>query len=283
MSLFGIAVVTRRALLFVSLIVGVAIASNQIALAAPPARSPEDGQAAFSQKCVACHTIGEGDLLGPDLAGVATRRDQEWLTRWLLAPDEVLAQGDAIATDLLKKYDNLAMPNLKLTEAEVSSLIAYLAAPDSVTPAPEGQPAPKGDPAVGKSHFTGTKRLLNGGPACIACHSITGIGAFGGGALGPDLTGAYARLGDALITWPESVLPMQAIYSEKPLTADERANLLAFVQDAAVAQRPTQAVWQLAGLAVAGVAILLGLSHVIWRQRIHKVRQPMVARQRTRG
>src|ERR1043166_7153940 len=40
----------------------------------------------FRSRCSACHTIGKGDGVGPDLAGVTTRRDRAWLTRYLAAP-----------------------------------------------------------------------------------------------------------------------------------------------------------------------------------------------------
>ena len=38
------------------------------------------GMTTFDEKCSACHTIGSGPLVGPDLAGVTVVRDHEWLT-----------------------------------------------------------------------------------------------------------------------------------------------------------------------------------------------------------
>lgn len=256
-------------------------------LAAPPSQSPGEGERIFQQKCAGCHTVGKGDLLGPDLAGVTGRRDRAWLRRWIAEPDKVLAAGDPIATDLLKKYNNIPMPNLGLSESEGASLIAYLeAAGGGAPPGQAGAVAgvlPKGDAVVGKNLFTGTDRLQSGGPSCRACHSIAGIGALGGGALGPDLTGSYSRLGDAMITWPENFAPMKAIYSEKPLTEQEKAHLLAFFQSGSLGQRSTQAVWQLTGLAVAGVAVVLITASIIWRRRLSNVRRPMVTGQGRRG
>ena len=47
----------------------------------------ETGKALFQSKgCVACHTIGKGKLVGPDLKGVTNRRDQEWIAKWLKEP-----------------------------------------------------------------------------------------------------------------------------------------------------------------------------------------------------
>src|SRR5262249_45688413 len=45
----------------------------------------------FRTRCLGCHTIGKGDVVGPDLAGVMTRRDRAWLARYLTEPDRMLA------------------------------------------------------------------------------------------------------------------------------------------------------------------------------------------------
>src|SRR5262249_10552912 len=52
------------------------------------------------------------------------------------------------------------------------------------------------DVDLGRELFTGEKRLVNGGPACIWCHTADGSGRLGG-KLGPDLTKAYDRAGGA--------------------------------------------------------------------------------------
>ncbi len=88
------------------------------------------GQEIFSAKCTACHSIGKGVIVGPDLQGVTQERDHDWLARWISEPDVVLAEGDPIATELLAEYNNVPMPNLQLTADEVNNLIAYLANPD---------------------------------------------------------------------------------------------------------------------------------------------------------
>lgn len=41
-----------------------------------------NGQRLFASKCSACHTIGKGDKLGPDLAGVSARRERAWIARY---------------------------------------------------------------------------------------------------------------------------------------------------------------------------------------------------------
>jgi protein SCO1/2 len=88
----------------------------------------QDGQRLFQSRCSACHTIGQGDKTGPDLMGVTARRERAWLTRYLQAPNEMLAAGDPIATALFNKYKKIGMPNLRLASSEVADLLSFLEA-----------------------------------------------------------------------------------------------------------------------------------------------------------
>src|SRR4030065_1033317 len=45
----------------------------------------ERGEGIFQQKCSACHTVGGGRSVGPDLAGVTSTRDRAWLLPSLTA------------------------------------------------------------------------------------------------------------------------------------------------------------------------------------------------------
>ena len=87
---------------------------------------PNKAELLFRSQCGACHTIGQGDKVGPDLSGVTTRRERAWLERYLAEPEKVLREGDPIATALFQKYNNVRMPNLGLSRDEVSMLLAYL-------------------------------------------------------------------------------------------------------------------------------------------------------------
>ncbi|HEX7901861.1 MAG TPA: c-type cytochrome [Planctomycetota bacterium] len=78
----------------------------------------------FGKGCVACHTIGKGRHLGPDLAGVGTRRTSAWLAGWLRSPER-MAATDPDARRLLAEY-KIAMPEPNLAEGEVGALAGYL-------------------------------------------------------------------------------------------------------------------------------------------------------------
>jgi len=91
------------------------------------------GDYLFRTRCTACHTVGGGDKLGPDLKGVVTARPRAWLARWLKEPDKMLAERDATALALKARYRNLPMPNLGLNDVDASALIEFLSRGDGAT------------------------------------------------------------------------------------------------------------------------------------------------------
>lgn len=97
---------------------------NIPATAAPTDPDAGQGKLNFESKCLACHSVGEGRKLGPDVAGVTKRRSDAWLARWLKEPEKVL-EVDADAKALLKEYNNIPMPNQSLSVEEIKQLIKY--------------------------------------------------------------------------------------------------------------------------------------------------------------
>jgi nitrite reductase (NO-forming) len=95
----------------------------------PATATPDDpmavkGKLDFESKCLACHSIGQGRKLGPDLAGVTRRRSDEWLAKWMQSPEKMLAE-DADAKALLKEYNNMPMPNQNLGAPEIQQYLKY--------------------------------------------------------------------------------------------------------------------------------------------------------------
>jgi len=86
----------------------------------------DKGEYFFQSQCSVCHTIGQGDKMGPDLLGVTARRDRAWLNRYIMAPDKLLAEGDPIAVALFEKYQYARMPNLRLSSDEVAAVLSYV-------------------------------------------------------------------------------------------------------------------------------------------------------------
>jgi len=135
-----------------------------------------------------------------------------------------------------------------------------------------------GDPAIGRALFLGARRFENGAPSCRACHSVAGVGALGGGALGPDLTGSNGKFGSQGLATILAAMPfptMNPVFSSRPLTAQEQAHVLVFLEQVA-AQRPTPVVARIAGLVLGLGVVLLGLTHLVWRGRLGGVRRTLV-------
>jgi cytochrome c2 len=87
-----------------------------------------NGEAIFQKLCTACHTIGKGKLIGPDLDKIIERRDTNWLKGFIQSPSSYISKGDEIAKSLLKEF-GVPMPDLGLTPNEVHNVIAFLSAP----------------------------------------------------------------------------------------------------------------------------------------------------------
>lgn len=88
----------------------------------------EKGKDLFGRNCVACHTIGQGDLIGPDLLGITHIRNRTWLKRMIQKPDLMLREKDPIATALLRKYNDVPMPNASLGDQDTAFIISYIEA-----------------------------------------------------------------------------------------------------------------------------------------------------------
>ena len=86
----------------------------------------DKGAYLFATRCAACHTIGNGDKIGPDLLGVTSVRDLNWLRRTISEPDKLIAEKDPIAMALFKQYKEVQMPRLGLAEADVNVLFDFM-------------------------------------------------------------------------------------------------------------------------------------------------------------
>lgn len=67
----------------------------------------------FTQTCTACHSLqGQGGNVGPALDGVGSRRDADYINKWLHDPLAIKADSK--------------MPKLPLSEAEITELTSFL-------------------------------------------------------------------------------------------------------------------------------------------------------------
>jgi mono/diheme cytochrome c family protein len=235
----------------------------------------------FQGMCSACHTIGGGQLVGPDLEGVSERRSEEWIIGFVQRSQELVRAGDPDAVAVFEEFNRIPMPDQQLSDDEIRSLIEYIAA--AAPSGLEGAAAPSDSPVqsateeqivLGQNLFQGSTRFVNGGPTCNACHEVTNDAVIGGGVLARDLTTVFSRLGGpgvrAILASPPFPV-MQKAYEDKPLTDEEVMALAGFLQRA----DEEQAIYQprgygpkLLGAGVLGTVLLLGLYSLLWRGRL---------------
>ena len=105
----------------------------------------QDGKTLFKQNCGVCHTTTQQKLVGPGLEGIASKRKEEWLIKWIKDSQAFVASGDADAVKAFEDGGKVAMPPFaNLTDADVKAIIAFVAedkpaanaAPDAVAAAP---------------------------------------------------------------------------------------------------------------------------------------------------
>lgn len=74
--------------------------------------------------CGACHQFGT-KLVGPDLAGVTSRRSPKWIARQILYPER-MTREDPVAKQLSADL-MVQMTNQRVDPSELAPLISYLA------------------------------------------------------------------------------------------------------------------------------------------------------------
>jgi cytochrome c551/c552 len=252
------------------------IASLFFSAACAAQSQAEQGQTIFQTTCFACHTVGGGRLVGPDLEGVGERRDEDWIIEFVQHSQSVIQSGDAQAVALAEEYVGLLMPDNPLTADQVRAVLAYINSGQATAAAVPVVVAPVTEEQIllGQGLFQGTTRLTNAGPTCNSCHDVTNDAVIGGGVLAVELTSVFTRLGGpgvrAIIGSPPFPV-MQRAYQDKPLTDDEVAALVGFLEraDAEQAfQQPRDYGPKLFGAGVVGAAILLTLYSMLWSGRL---------------
>jgi nitric oxide reductase subunit C len=96
---------------------------------APAALGPSPGEAAYiAEGCPACHTIGDGIRLGPDLAGVSSRYDRTTILQWMSDPDAIYRSRRVSVVN----SGFPQMPALSLSQEKATLIADYLRSPGGV-------------------------------------------------------------------------------------------------------------------------------------------------------
>jgi mono/diheme cytochrome c family protein len=258
----------------------------------------QEGQGLFQTHCTACHTIGKGKLVGPDLINVEGKQSREWLVAFIRSSQKVIKSGDQAALAIYTEFNKIPMPDQPLTDQQAMAILDYIAsisktASSGNTASAAIEPVP--DLLAGTSAaniqrglllFTGKQRLTNHGPSCGACHKVMDDRIFTSGNLAKELTQSFEILGSAGVAAILRNPPfpvMKAAFEKYPLTESDVVDLTAYlksVSDERIYQHPRDynALFGISGmfvftLALAGIYILyfkrkkLEVNHEIFRRQ----------------
>jgi mono/diheme cytochrome c family protein len=211
----------------------------------------------------------------------------------MVYPKSFLDGNDPYALKLKEESRGAIMPNISgLDAARAAALLDLIDAESKQAKSQfmglslSDQPFTRADIEHGRRIFDGTRRLANGGAACLSCHAVTDLRALGGGRLGPDLTKVYERMNGRknLASWlmAPATPTMRPLFADNAMTNDEIVALVAYLEDAArkpphSADTSTLSFFFLGlGGAVFG---FVGVD-TVWRKRFRGVRKPMVRGER---
>lgn len=138
-----------------------------------------------------------------------------------------------------------------------------------------------GDSEAGQALFAGQRRFQNGGPPCATCHNVATLPFPSGGTMAPDLTHEYSKLGPDGMHYALRTLyfpAMNALFLKRQLTDQEERDLSAFFENADTAKRINSHTGIFGGAAVVGLLVLVGITWVSGRGRVHSVRRKLLRR-----
>lgn len=201
----------------------------------------DDGQVLFQKTCAACHSIGKGRLVGPDLRNLSERRSKEWLVNFIRSSQTIIKSGDPQAMTVYSEYNKILMPDVNYSDAQIADILAFIessgsgdAQPAASTPAPDILAnANHSNIDAGAKLFSGKDRLHNNGPSCAVCHKVKDDLIFSSGLLAKELTVTYENIGSggvaAILKNPPFPV-MKSAYLKHTLTDEEVLNLTAYLR-----------------------------------------------------
>jgi hypothetical protein len=227
---------------------------------------------------------------------VTGNKERDWLARFLVNPRAMIDSGDAYAQQLFEDSRRVLMPTIAgMTPDRANALLDLIEAESKLEESQfkglqiSDRPFTPNDIESGRQIFLGQRKLANGAPACLACHTTRGLGGLSGGRLGPDLTRAYERLGGrkSMGAWlfAPATTTMGPLFSKHPLESEEILPLLAYFESTAKAggEDESVALLNFFFLGLGGTVLALVIFDALWKNRFRSVRAALVERRAARG
>jgi cytochrome c2 len=86
------------------------------------------GERLFSTYCGPCHGIHR-EMLGPMLASITKKHEEEWLVKFIKNSQKVIVSGDEYANYLYEQYNQVVMPAFEyLSDEEIKDILFYIEA-----------------------------------------------------------------------------------------------------------------------------------------------------------
>ena len=265
----------------------------------------QDGEQLF-QQCKACHTIGQGKLLGPDLMDISKKRDAAWVKNFIKSSQSMIKGGDPDAIALFEEFNKLMMIDYPLPDADIDAIVKYIdsfstpiaevaevaveaSAVDSIAAVEAADYLASIDTdeneARGKALFEGSRKFRNGGASCISCHHVNVDEGKQGGLLAKELTQSFSQIGGyagikGMIDFP-AYPAMKDAYAKAPITEDESVQLQVFLMRADKAY--SMEISSVSGYlkqGIIGVLVLLVIISLVWfRRKKRSVNYHIIQRQ----
>lgn len=85
----------------------------------------QHGMELFNLHCASCHNFSENGI-GPNLTGVTSAVEKEWLVKFIHNPPEVIASGDPRAVQLFEKYQAYMPPFPMLEGEDLEDILGFI-------------------------------------------------------------------------------------------------------------------------------------------------------------
>lgn len=247
-----------------------------------PSRAQNSGEELFKSTCAACHTIGKGRMVGPDLTGIYDQKSAEWLVGFIRSSQTMIKAGDPDAVAIFNEYNKIPMPDNPFSDEQILGILDYIRSVDQGQPSDTTAAFPADTTGVaadttgvaftydmvqlGAALYNGLMPFSERIAPCMSCHNIMGQSFLGGGKLAFDLTRSYTKLGSAGIQGILTNPPFPAMKAAMPgkLSGEEIDALVALMSsvDERFADYPDRTMAGLSFFIISFVIAILALAHI---------------------